>query len=126
MWEIYPVSLLVKLAAAASIASFLARSNRFKSLLMKEARTIGERLALTAWLATLFGASVGMRVVSRTYQGADLGLEGAFIAGAIGGYICGLCSGVLIALPAVLMGEHLTLPFLAGIGVLGGLLQVVW
>ncbi len=90
---------------------------------MKEARTIGERLALTAWLGTLFGASVGMRVVSRTYQGADLGLEGAFIAGAVGGYICGLCSGVLIALPAVLMGEHLTLPFLAGIGVLGGLLR---
>jgi hypothetical protein len=39
--------LLVKLAAMASIASVLARSNRFKNLLMGETRTLNQRVALS-------------------------------------------------------------------------------
>ncbi len=123
MWETYLVSLLVKLAAMASIASVLARSSAFKALLMRESRTLGQRLSLALWLSIVFGASVATRVVSHTYHGADLGLEGALLAGVVGGYVTGLASGIVISLPAVFMHEQLTMPLLAGIGVLGGLLR---
>ena len=66
-------SLLVKLAAMASIASVLARSNSFKSLLMGETRTLNQRVALSLWLASAFGVSVAIRVFSKSYPAADLG-----------------------------------------------------
>ncbi len=123
MVERYFVSLLVKLAAVASIASILARSNSFKTMLMLEQRTLLQRLVLSGWLSAVFGAGVAMRVGSHTYQAADLGLEGALLAGLTGGYVAGLLSGILISLSAMFNGEHLTMPVLAGIGVLGGLLR---
>ena len=121
--ERYFVSLLVKLGAVASIASILARSNTFKSMLMREERTLNQRLTLACWLSAVFAASVATRVVSRTYQAADLGLEGSLVAGITGGYVTGLLAGVVISLPAMFNGEHLTMPLLASIGVLGGLLR---
>ncbi|MGA2267976.1 MAG: sensor histidine kinase [Bryobacteraceae bacterium] len=124
MVERYLVTLLVKLGAMASIASVLARSNRFKSALMREKRTLSQRVALSLWLSSVFAASVATRVVSRTYHAADLGLEGSLLAGLLGGYVSGLLSGVIISLPAVFMaGERVTMPLLAGVGVLGGLLR---
>jgi len=121
--ERYFVSLLVKLGAVASIASILARSNTFKSMLMREERTLNQRLVLACWLSVVFAASVATRVVSRTYQAADLGLEGSLLAGITGGYVTGLLAGIFISLPAMFNGEHLTMPLLASIGVLGGLLR---
>jgi two-component system LytT family sensor kinase len=117
------ITLLIKLGVVASIASILARWSTFKSMLMQNGRTLNQRLALALWLSTVFGAGVATRVVSPTYSAADLGLEGSFIAGLLGGYVTGLLSGVLISLPAVIKGEHLTMPLLAAVGVLGGLLR---
>ncbi|MGD0868075.1 MAG: sensor histidine kinase [Bryobacteraceae bacterium] len=120
----YLVSLLVKLAAMAAIASVLARSNSFKAMLMRESRTLHQRLSLALWLSVVFASSVAVRVAGKNnYQGADLGLEGSLIAGLLGGYITGLVSGILISLPTFLRGEFLTLPLFAAIGVLGGLLR---
>jgi two-component system LytT family sensor kinase len=120
----YLVSLLVKLAAMAAIASVLARSNSFKAMLMRESRTINQRLSLALWLSVAFASSVAVRVAGKTnYQGADLGLEGSMLAGLLGGYITGLVAGILIALPTFLRGEYLTLPLFAAIGVFGGLLR---
>src|SRR5579863_2473073 len=121
--------LLVRLGLMAAIASVLARSNTFKSMLMRESRTMGQRLELALWLSVVFGATVGVRVLTvgkerfRGYQAVDLGLEGSLIAGLLGGYVTGLLSGVLISLPAVLSGQTLAMPLFAGIGVLGGLLR---
>jgi two-component system LytT family sensor kinase len=124
MLDSYYYTLLVKLAAMASIASVLARSNRFKSMLMRETRTLNQRAALSLWVSSAFGASVAIRVFTRNYPAADLGLEGSLIAGILGGYVTGLCSGVLISLPAMFIGhERLTMPLLAGVGVLGGVLR---
>jgi two-component system LytT family sensor kinase len=125
MLQGYLVTLLVKLATMAAIASILARSNRFKAMLMRENRTLGQRLELAIWLSVVFGASVATRVAGHdTYSGADLGLEGSLMAGILGGYVTGLVSGVLISLPALFPGrEYLTLPLLAGVGVLGGLVR---
>ncbi|HLK47355.1 MAG TPA: histidine kinase [Bryobacteraceae bacterium] len=117
------VSLLFKLGIMAAIASVLARSNRFKSMLMRESRTLNQRLAFSLWLAGVFATGVTARLVSRNYQAADLGLEGSLLAGLLGGYVTGLLSGALISIPALFWGEHLALPLLAGIGVLGGLLR---
>ena len=118
--------LLVKLAAMASIASILARSSSFKSLLMGETRTLNQRVALSLWLGSAFGFSVAIRVFSKSYPAADLGLEGSLIAGILGGYVTGLAAGVLISLPAMLNpsgGEQMTMPLLAAVGVLGGVLR---
>ncbi len=125
MLQGYLVSLLFKLATMAAIASILARSNRFKAMLMRENRTLGKRLELAIWLSVVFGASVATRVAGHDiYNGADLGLEGSFLAGILGGYVTGLVSGVLISLPALFPArELLTLPLLAGVGVLGGLVR---
>jgi two-component system LytT family sensor kinase len=125
MLQGYLVTLLVKLATMAAIGSVLARSNRFKAMLMRENRTLGQRLELAIWLSVVFGASVATRVAGHdTYNGADLGLEGSLLAGILGGYVTGLVSGVLISLPALFPGrELLTLPLLAGVGVLGGLVR---
>jgi two-component system LytT family sensor kinase len=116
-------SLLMKLGVMASLASILARSNRFKSMLMRETRTLEQRLALSLVLSVVFAGSVATRIVGKTYLAADLGLEGSLLAGILGGYVTGLLSGTLIALPAVFDGQPVTLPLLAGIGVLGGLLR---
>jgi two-component system, LytTR family, sensor kinase len=123
MWETnLVVSLLVKLAAMASIASILARSSHFKALLMLETRTLPQRLVLSLWLSIIFAASVGARVVNDHYRAADLGLEGSLIAGLLGGYVTGLVSGIIISLPAI-AHEPLTVLMLAAIGVLGGLIR---
>jgi two-component system LytT family sensor kinase len=123
MLETY-FSLLFKLGVMASVASILARSNRFKTMLMRENRTLNQRLALAVVLGVVFGVSVIIRVVNPTYYAADLGLEGSLLAGILGGYVTGLLSGVLISLPAFFMKhEQMTIPMLAGIGVLGGVLR---
>jgi two-component system LytT family sensor kinase len=125
MLEGYPVALLLKLGVMASIASILARSNTFKSMLMRESRTMNQRVMLALWLSIVFGAGVAIRVWGRPdYYPADLGLEGSLLAGIIGGYVTGLISGILISLPAMFHGgELMTMPLLAGVGVLGGLLR---
>ena len=123
MLEHYLVPLLLKLGVMASIASILARSNSFKSLLMMENRTLHQRLALSLWLSVIFALSVATRVLVPAYRAADLGMEGSLLAGVLGGYVTGLLSGVLISLPATFAHEHMAMPLLAGIGVFGGVLR---
>ena len=118
------VSLLVKLAVMAAAASVVARSNTFKSMLMGETRTLQQRLTLALWLGVIFAFGAAIRVLGPPpYEAADLALEGSLIAGLLGGYVTGLVAGILIAIPAFFHHEYLTLPLLAGIGVLGGLLR---
>src|SRR5215472_9464200 len=99
--EKYLVSLLVKVAAVAAVASVLARSSAFKRMLMREARTMNQRVMLSLWLSVVFATGAAIRVVTHRYEAADLGLEGSLIAGILGGYVTGLLSGVIISLPAM-------------------------
>jgi two-component system LytT family sensor kinase len=119
------LTLLVKLAAMAAIASIVARSSTFQSMLMRETRTLSQRAVLALCLGLVFAASVAVRIAGpqSAYQAADLGLEGSLIAGLLGGYVTGLLSGILISLPTFFHHEYLTLPLLASVGVLGGLLR---
>jgi two-component system, LytTR family, sensor kinase len=122
--EVY-FTLLLELAAAASIASILARWRAFQRMLMREERTFEERLRMAAVFGLIFGTGVTVRIVTGTYQAADLSLAGAVLAGALGGYLTGLTAGILISIPAMMHAEFMAMPYLAGVGVLGGLLRDV-
>ncbi len=117
------VTLLVKLAVAASFASILSRFGAFVRMLMREERTLLQRVKLSFGFAAIFGGGVAVRVFIPAYTAADLGLEGAMLAGLVGGYVTGLLSGVLISIPAVVSGELMSMPLFAAAGVLGGLLR---
>jgi two-component system, LytTR family, sensor kinase len=117
------VTLLLKLAVAASLASILLRSSRFQRMLMREERTLAQRLQMAAWCGAFFAAGVGTRVLTTTYKAVDLGLEGSLALGMVGGYVTGLASGILISIPAMMHGELLTMLLFAAAGVLGGLLR---
>lgn len=117
------VTLLLKVAVAASLASILIRFSAFKRMLMREERTLVQRLKLAFGFSLIYGSGVATRVVTRSYHAVDLGLEGSFLSGILGGYVTGLISGVIISIPAMANGEYLSMPLFAGVGVLGGLLR---
>jgi two-component system LytT family sensor kinase len=118
------VILLVKLAVAASLASLLTRSGGFQRMLMREERTLAQRVQMATVCALIFGAGVATRVLTHdAYQAVDLGLEGSLVMGMLGGYVTGLLSGILISIPAMLNGELMSMILFAAVGVLGGLLR---
>jgi two-component system LytT family sensor kinase len=120
------VILLVKLAVAASLASILTRSGRFQRMLMREERTLAQRVQMALVCSAIFGTGVLARVIRPdAYQALDLGLEGSLAMGMLGGYVTGLLAGVLIPIPAVAHGEWMSLILFAAAGVLGGLLRDV-
>lgn len=115
---------LIKLAAAASIASILSRSSKFLGLLLREERTMVERLQLAGSISAFCVTASIVRISNRSYAGAELCMEGSLLAGAVGGYISGLLSGIVCSLPAFfLSGEFLAMPLYAAVGVMGGLLR---
>jgi two-component system LytT family sensor kinase len=118
------LTLLLKLGVVTSLASLLVRSGPFKRMLMREQRTLNQRLMLALSFAAIFGAGVATRVITGdSYKAVDLGLEASLLAGVLAGYVTGLVTGVLISLPAMLGLEYLTMPLFAAVGVLGGLLR---
>jgi two-component system, LytTR family, sensor kinase len=120
------VILLVKLAVAASLASVLTRSQRFQRMLLREERTLAQRVQMALVCAAIFGSGVWIRVLTHNdYAAVDLGLEGSLVMGMLGGYVTGLFSGVLISIPAMFNGELMSMPLLAAVGVLGGVLRDV-
>src|SRR5260370_7448396 len=117
------VTLLVKLGVVASLASILTRLSGAKRMLLREQRTLNQRLRFALGFAAIFGAGVRTRGATVSYLAVDLGLEGSLLAGILGGYFTGLISGALIAIPAMVKGEFLSMPLLAAVGVMGGLLR---
>lgn len=121
--EQHLITLLVKIGVVTSIASFGVRSETIKRMLLREERTLRQRLILALWFAAIFAPGVLIRVLARSYSALDLALEASLLAGITGGYVCGWLAGMLIAIPAMFHGEVLTLPFLAAVGLGGGLLR---
>ena len=116
-------TLLLKLAAAASIASVLVRLGAFQRMLLREERSLRERFLMALAFGGIFGAGSATRILTGTYQAADLALAGSLLAGVLGGYFTGLLAGILISLPGMLNHELMSMPFYAGVGVMGGLLR---
>src|SRR5260370_25542988 len=114
------VTLLVKLGVVASLASILTRFSGAKRMLLREQRTLSQRLRFALWLAAIFGAGVWTRVATGNYLAVDLGLEGSLLAGILGGYFTGLLAGALLAIPAIVNHEWLTMPLLAAVRTMAG------
>src|SRR5580704_2776904 len=115
---------LLRVAVAASLASILSRFSAFQHTLMREDRTLVQRVRLALMFWALYGSSVLFRVLNPVkYDAVDLGLEGSLLAGMVGGYVTGLLSGILISIPAVANHQPMTMLLFAGVGVLGGLLR---
>ncbi|MBI4460651.1 MAG: histidine kinase [Acidobacteria bacterium] len=117
--ELLLLVLLVKILAAASIASILGRSASFKQLLFREGKNLHHQFVFGLVLGTALFVGVALRVVLR-FPAPDLGLEGAVLAGVLYGNIAGMLAGGLASLPALAHQEILTLPLLVAAGALGG------
>src|SRR5579884_3704693 len=96
------LTLLIKLGVIASLASIIARFGSFKRLIFVEQRTPRQKLEFALFLGMPFMLGVLTRLLAR-YQGADLSLEITVLGGLLGGTIVGM----MVSLPAVLIGHEL-------------------
>jgi two-component system LytT family sensor kinase len=123
LMEQYFITLLLKIGVAASIASVGVRFAAARRMLLREERTLAQRVRLALWFGAIFTPGVVFRLVNKSYSALDLALEGSLLAGITGGYVCGWLAGMMIAIPSMFYGEALSLPFLAVVGFGGGLLR---
>jgi two-component system LytT family sensor kinase len=118
--ELLLLVLLVKILVAASIASILARFASFKQLVFSAEKTLRERVIFGAVLGTALLFGVTLRAIFG-FPSPDLSLEGAALAGVLGGYLSGVVAGGLAALPAMLLQQELlSMPAMLLAGVAGG------
>ena len=117
------VTLLIRLGVAAAISSVLVRARRFRVLLFREERTLGEKMELVFIVSTPILLGVLVRHWVRNFLAADIAFEGAILMGVIGGRLAGAAGGALVSLPALFLGEWLTLPMNVLAGLLAGLLR---
>ncbi len=117
-------ALLIKVAVSASIASILMRFARIQKILLRDERTIVERLQLALVFSVVFGASAEVRVLSHhQYPAIDLALEGAQIAGMLGGYVSGLMTGICVSVPDMFTGKFMSMPLYAAAGIIGAIMH---
>jgi two-component system LytT family sensor kinase len=122
--EQHLVALLVKIAVAASVASILMRFRRIRRIVLRDDRTVAERLQLALIFSFIFGAGETARIITpNQYQAMDLALESALIAGLLAGYVSGLVTGICVSVPAMFAGEYMSMPLFSAAGVLGGLMR---
>ncbi len=119
------VTLLIRLGVAAAISSVLVRARRFRVLLFREERTLGEKIEIVFIVGTPIALGVVAREWVRNFYAADISLEGAILMGVIAGRLAGTAGGVLVSLPALFWGEWLSLPMNVLAGALAGLLRHV-
>jgi two-component system LytT family sensor kinase len=119
------VTVLIRLGVAAAISSVLVRARRFRVLLFREERTLGEKIEIVFIVGTPIALGVLAREWVRNFYAADISFEGAILMGVIAGRLAGTAGGVLVSLPALFWGEWLTLPLNILAGFLAGLLRHV-
>src|SRR5215212_1500144 len=122
--QVLLTTLVVKLAVMAAVATMLVRYRRFRHILIFERRAWPDRLTFALSLGIPLMAGVAARLLLG-YNAADLSLEGPFLAGLIAGPYAGALVGGFVAVPALLAGEFIALPFAVGCGFAGGGLREV-
>jgi two-component system LytT family sensor kinase len=113
------VTLVVKLAVMAALATMLVRYRRFRHILIFERRAWPDRLVFALFLGIPLSAGVAARLFLN-YNAADLTLEGSFLAGLIAGPYAGALVGAMAGTPPLGAGEWGALPFAVGCGFAGG------
>jgi two-component system LytT family sensor kinase len=104
------ITLLVELGVAAAVASSLARSNRFKRLLLLKQRDLRETLSLVAWICVPLMLGVLVRIRVQNFLAADLSFEATAILGLLLGPGAAMIGGIALAIPAMGHHEFLALP----------------
>ncbi len=104
------ITLLVEMGVAAAVASSLARSVRFKQLLLHKDRTTRETLQLLVLICIPLMLGVLVRVRVPNFLAADISLEATALLGLLLGPVAALLGGILLALPAIGHHEWLALP----------------
>jgi two-component system LytT family sensor kinase len=104
------ITLLVELGVAAAVASSLARSNRFKRLLLLKQRDLRETLSLVAWICVPLMLGVLVRIRVQNFLAADLSFEATAILGLLLGPGAAMMGGIALAIPAMGHHEFLALP----------------
>lgn len=99
------------------------RFNRIQKILLRDDRTVADRLQLAFIFSILFGASAGVHSLTNQYPAIDLALEGATIAGFLGGYVSGLITGICVSLPDMFASKWMSMPLFAAAGIIGGLMH---
>ena len=122
--QVVLLTLMAKVAVAATLATMLVRFHGFRRILLTERRDWRNRLIFAAGWGLPLTAGVASRLLLG-YQAADLTLSGAFLAGLIAGPSAGALVGAAVGLPAFFAGEFAALPFMIGCGLAGGGLREV-
>ncbi|HXZ80268.1 MAG TPA: histidine kinase [Terriglobales bacterium] len=117
------ISLLIKLGVAAAVGSALVRSREFQRLLFHEDRTFSQTIYLAIFMSVPFALGVLVRASTPNFLAADLSFEAAVLMGVVGGPLAGALGGLLLAIPAVMHAEWLSLPFNILVGLTMGLLR---
>jgi two-component system LytT family sensor kinase len=104
------ITLLVELGVAAAVASSLARSIRFKRLLLLKHRNTRETIQLVAWICVPLMLGVLVRVRVPNFLAADLSFEAVAILGLLLGPWAAMIGGTALALPALGHHEFFALP----------------
>jgi two-component system LytT family sensor kinase len=117
-------ALLIKVAVSASIASVLMRFVQIQKVLLREERSVRDRLVLALIFSVLFGASAEIRILSHhQYLAIDLAFEGAIISGMLGGYVTGIITGISVSVPDMFDGKFMSMPLYAAAGIIGALMH---
>lgn len=117
--ELILLVLLVKILAAASIASVLARSGYFRKLLFQQDKTIKQQIEFGVLIGSPLFVGAALRVILK-YQAPELSFEGAILAGVLGGPFAGMIAGGMGSVPAMFHNEILSMPVLVAAGAFGG------
>ena len=118
------ITLVVKLAVAAALATMLVRFGWFRRILLTEKRDWPERLIFAAGFGVPLTAGVAARLLLN-YEATDLTLSGAYLAGLVAGPYAGALVGAAIGLPPTFAHEWGALPFAIGCGFAGGGLREI-
>ena len=114
------ITLLVKLGVAAAVASALARSRSFQRRLFAEHRSRGQTLGLLAFFLIPLTLGVWVRTTVPNFYAADISFETVTLLGLLLGPAWAVLSAMVLAVPALMKHEWLSLPFLAAVGLISG------
>jgi len=113
------VTLVFRMLLMSLLAVMLVRYHRFRDLLIHEHRGWPMKTFFAVGLGVPLAAGVGARLLLG-YDGLDVTLEGAYLAGLVTGPWGGALVGAMLGLPPLPAREWLALPFAVGCGFAGG------
>jgi two-component system LytT family sensor kinase len=117
--QVLLVTLIVRIAAVSLLAVMVVRYHRFRDLLIHERRGWPMKFFFAFTFGLLLTAGVVARLLLQ-YNGLDITLEGAFLAGLVTGPWGGALVGAMLGTPAMFAREWAALPFAVGCGFAAG------